>query len=221
MTFSHKNQGNGKKKIILSSFRTLCYSAYMTKAEIRNEIKTRIASLSAEELHSQSDELCSQIISSTEYLNCTILLAYMPLADEVDIISVISDALVHRKTVFLPRITPGTNQMEFYSYEATTPTTTGSFGITEPAPNEQHSLFQFLGNHKTADKILMLVPGRAFTKDGRRLGRGKGFYDIYFARLKAQGFTESIKKSGVCFACQLMTDIPTTPEDILMDKVYF
>ena len=33
------------------------------------------------------------------------------------------------------------------------------------------------------EHILVLVPGRAFTKDGRRLGRGKGFYDIYLSKI--------------------------------------
>ena len=31
---------------------------------------------------------------------------------------------------------------------------------------------------------LMLVPGMAFTEDGKRLGRGKGYYDTYLAKAK-------------------------------------
>ena len=195
----------------------------MTKAEIRKEIKAKIATLSAEELKNQSAALCKKIIASNDYLSCTALLAYMPLPDEADISPVISDALQHHKQVFLPRITPGTNQMEFYRYDDTTRAAAGSFGITEPEADEERNLLRFLNNPETphTDTFLMLVPGRAFTKDGRRLGRGKGFYDIYFSKLAERGLSRGIKKSGVCFACQLMTDIPTTPEDILMDNVYF
>ena len=34
---------------------------------------------------------------------------------------------------------------------------------------------------------LLLVPGLAFTEDGRRLGRGKGFYDKYLERSEKVG----------------------------------
>ena len=67
------------------------------------------------------------------------------------------------------------------------------------------------------EHILVLVPGRAFTKDGKRIGRGKGFYDIYFSQMP-QIF--DIRKSGVCFSQQIMPDLPTTPDDIMMDIVF-
>ena len=195
----------------------------MTKAEIRKEIKSRIAALPAEELKAQSDALCAKLLASDDYISCTTLLAYMPLPDEADITPVISDALENNKQVFLPRITPGTNQMEFYRYDATTRAAEGSFGITEPEACEERNFLRFLNTpspEHSQQKILMLVPGRAFTKDGRRLGRGKGFYDIYFSRLAAITNLKDIKKSGVCLACQLTADLPTTPDDILMDDLF-
>ena len=91
----------------------------------------------------------------------------------------------------------------------------------EPAADEKRNLFTYLCNTREKQKILMLVPGRAFTKDGRRLGRGKGFYDIYFSRLAEYSFYKDIKKSGVCLACQLLADLPVTPDDILMDDVFY
>ena len=114
--------------------------------------------------------------------------------------------------------------MDFYRYFQSAATTQGSYGILEPQANEAFNLLTFLKNNHTA-RILVLVPGRAFTKDGKRLGRGKGFYDIYFSRLaealaanpSPQNF--KIKKSGVCFAQQLLPDLPTTPDDVLMDSV--
>lgn len=194
----------------------------MTKAEIRKEIKARIAALPKEELQKESEALCKKLLASNDYISCTTLLAYMPLPDEADITPLISDALNHNKQVFLPRITPGTNQMEFYRYDATSNTSEGSFGITEPEADEERNFFRFLNNLPPAShqqQILMLVPGRAFTKDGRRLGRGKGFYDIYFSRLAGYPFYADIKKSGVCLACQLVADLPVTPDDVVMDSV--
>lgn len=61
---------------------------------------------------------------------------------------------------------------------------------------------------------LFLVPGAAFTADGRRLGRGGGYYD----RLLAQRSRRSTAL-GVCFAIQLLDSIPIEPHDQHMDAV--
>ncbi len=59
---------------------------------------------------------------------------------------------------------------------------------------------------------IFFVPGRGFDLDGKRLGRGKGFYDRFLAQ------NEGIK-IGVCFDCQLDGHIPVTDCDIAMDYV--
>lgn len=209
----------------------------MTKAEVRKQIKETL-NLVKTGLSSQSRKICEIILGSNRYTSCTTLLAYMPLADEVDILPVITDALKKGKKVFLPRVFPDTNKMEFYRYEEGTETSAGSFGIQEPEADEAKSFSRFLermsineyspaahsSNYvdipepsQSAEHILILVPGRAFTKSGSRIGRGKGFYDIYLASLP-QIF--DIKKSGVCFSEQLLPELPTTPDDVLMDNVF-
>ena len=209
----------------------------MTKAEIRKQIKETL-NLVKTGLPSQSRKICNTILGSSRYTSCTTLLAYMPLADEVDVLPVISDALKKGKKVFLPRVFPDTSKMEFYRYEEGTETAAGSFGIQEPEADEAKSFSRFLermsineyspaahsSNYvdipepsQSAEHILILVPGRAFTKSGSRIGRGKGFYDIYLAGLP-QIF--DIKKSGVCFSEQLLPELPTTPDDIMMDNIF-
>lgn len=209
----------------------------MTKAEVRKQIKETL-NLVKTGLPSQSRKICEIILGSNRYTSCTTLLAYMPLADEVDILPVITDALKKGKKVFLPRVFPDTSKMEFYRYEEGTETSAGSFGIQEPEADEAKSFSRFLermsineyspaahsSNYvdipepsQSAEHILILVPGRAFTKSGSRIGRGKGFYDIYLASLP-QIF--DIKKSGVCFSEQLLPEFPTTPDDVLMDNVF-
>ena len=215
----------------------------MTKNEVRKYIKEQLSAPHIKEsFPEQSKKICRQIIASQRYISCTTLLAYMPLADEADISDVIKDALEKKKKVFLPRIFPDTNKMEFYRYTADSRTVTGSYGITEPAASDavnELSFTRFLKDmsineyspaahssnyveieepQQGPEHILVLFPGRAFTQNGRRLGRGKGYYDIYFSNIP-QIF--DIKKSGVCFSQQLLPDLPTTPDDIMMDNVYF
>ena len=211
----------------------------MTKAEIRKQIKDLIESpVVSTTLSSQSRKICEQILHSQRYISCTTLLAYMPLEDEVDILPVISEALRAGKKVFLPRIMPETNIMEFYRCKSPDETQPGSFGIREPVPDQTQSfskviedmsineyapaphsstLVELKEEFPATEHILVLVPGRAFTKDGRRLGRGKAFYDLYLSRIP---LIFDIKKAGVCFSQQLLADLPTTPDDVIMDYIF-
>lgn len=61
---------------------------------------------------------------------------------------------------------------------------------------------------------LLLVPGVAFTRSGRRLGRGGGFYDRLLAdpELCAVSF-------GICFALQVVDNLPTEPHDRPVDRI--
>ena len=210
----------------------------MTKQDLRNQIKDILKQIGNNAIRKESEKICRKILESNFFTSCTTLLAYMPLADEADITPVIQRALSQKKKVFLPRIFPETNKMEFYRYDTSTEITQGSFGINEPAAKEELSFTQFLrkmaineyspaahssdyveieSHESPREHILVLVPGRAFTKDGKRLGRGKGFYDIYLSQLP-QIF--DIKKSGVCFSQQILPDLPTTPDDIMMDFLF-
>ena len=58
----------------------------------------------------------------------------------------------------------------------------------------------------------MVVPGVAFDRKGKRLGRGKGFYDRF---LKSTNAT----KVGVGYEFQLIDEVPSEPHDISMDII--
>ena len=72
-----------------------------------------------------------------------------------------------------------------------------------------------LGPNESAKEVtpnIVIVPGLGFTKDGARLGRGKGFYDRYLE-------DKSVIKIGIGFEMQIEQDIPTDPHDVKMDFV--
>ncbi len=62
---------------------------------------------------------------------------------------------------------------------------------------------------------LMLVPGVAFDPAGRRLGRGRGFYDRYLSRPDAT----HIYKVGLCRPGALVPEVPAEAHDVVMDRV--
>ena len=67
---------------------------------------------------------------------------------------------------------------------------------------------------RPAEIGIILVPGLAFTRKGIRLGRGGGYYDRYLAALPAATW-----KVGVCFAQQIVEQIPTELHDQGVDVV--
>ena len=64
------------------------------------------------------------------------------------------------------------------------------------------------------DVSVWIVPGLAFTKSGKRLGYGGGWYD----RLLADAAKNSLK-IGVAHEFQSVDDLPSEPHDILLDRV--
>lgn len=79
---------------------------------------------------------------------------------------------------------------------------TGPHGIRQPDPARAPVV-------ETVD--LVLVPGLAFSRDGTRLGRGRGHYDRFLAALPAQAL-----RCGVCFECQVSDALPAEPHDVAM-----
>lgn len=186
----------------------------MDKKEIRTDIK-KIIKEHKNELKPLSEIICNKIINSDTFNNSQIILGYMALPDEVEINTVIKTALSQNKTVYLPHVFPETNKMEFYKYDLNTETTIGEYGISEPIFDPHTPVF----NHKnlsSIEKVMVLVPGRAFTDNGDRLGRGKGFYDIYFNNITEKNIT----MAGICFNFQKLPTLPVTKNDRKMDIIF-
>ncbi|MDQ3469754.1 MAG: hypothetical protein M3487_08330 [Actinomycetota bacterium] len=61
---------------------------------------------------------------------------------------------------------------------------------------------------------VVVVPGLAFTVDGRRVGQGGGHYDRFLPRLREDCLT-----IGACFAEQVVADVPIEPHDQRVDAV--
>ena len=60
----------------------------------------------------------------------------------------------------------------------------------------------------------LIVPGLAFTLDGKRLGYGGGYYDKLLSNKAFKAFT-----IGFCFSFQIKKDLPTESHDKKVDHV--
>lgn len=205
----------------------------MTKNEVRQYIKAKLAE-NKQRFAEESEAVCNKILGEKWLKEASLVLAYMPLPDEVDVLPLIKAAMAGGKKVALPRVevprdglqltglplAEVQNQMHFYylddEVELDDQVESGYCGINEPKTNGKP-----FSSSDVFDNLLVLVPGRAFTKKGARLGRGKGFYDIFLKQLleecKAAG--KKVNTIGVCFSCQLVDSLPTEPNDIFVDMI--
>lgn len=184
----------------------------ITKQELRQKIKIEL-SQNKQNFEKWSKLICQNIINSEFYQKAQIVYAYMALPDEVDLSVLIDDALCKNKTVFVPKVVPNSNKMIFFDYSKCQ-FENGSFGILEPKTDDIKE--EKIAGDQTA---IFLVPGRVFGEDGERIGRGKGFYDIYLSNfLNTQ--KKSVLVAGVCFPIQIGKQVPTTEHDIKMDQIF-
>ena len=133
------------------------------------------------------------------------ILFYAPMVGELDVWPLLEQALAAGKTAALPRWEAATKA--YVACQVRDPVQdvrTGHYGIREPAPRCAGDVLNRLD--------LILVPGVAFDLHGRRLGRGKGFYDQLLATVR--GTT-----CAVAFDEQIVRAVPVEPHDIILNCI--
>ena len=163
-----------------------------------------------DQLAKMSEEIVERLHSSIFHHPSSIILAYWPLPDEVDIRPLIDQLVAEGKTVVLPKVT-GDETMELRCYTSRTDLQEGAFHIMEPIGEP----FTDYGQIEVA-----LIPGMAFDAVGHRLGRGKGYYDRFLSTFLSPLATRPLPlKIGVCFPFQRVAKVPSEEHDVLMDIV--
>lgn len=173
------------------------------KTEFRRQLKIEISSLSPEERERQSTFLCEKLLNMPELQNTARLGIYLPLPDEPDVRPALASLLQNKTALYLP-FPEAEGSWRFRRISSLQSRETGPWNLDLPASGEAISP-QELG--------IILVPGRGFTMEGDRIGRGKGIYDQLLLHT-------SVKKIGVAFNCQLVNELPSEPHDIQVDEVW-
>lgn len=174
------------------------------KKEIRREVRRRIKELSEQERAIAAREIFEKIEQKEPFANARCIALFASMHDEVSTEYALSVWSAMDKRIVVPRVEG--DVMRFYDYSPER-MQTGAFGIEEP-----------IGDIEVvpSDIDLIIVPARAFTLSGIRLGRGGGFYDKY---MSLSGFRAY--KIGIAYACQIFDALPCDPHDIKVDEVVF
>ncbi|HKS37456.1 MAG TPA: 5-formyltetrahydrofolate cyclo-ligase [Verrucomicrobiae bacterium] len=175
------------------------------KTALRRRIRDHLQSFSPPERRAASARACARLQQEEVWCQSRCVLLYSPLPDELDIEPLLAEALAKGKALALPRFDETQR-----AYSACVVADLGRdlrkarFGVLEPDPACPAVPLNRLD--------FVAVPGVAFTLDGRRLGRGKGFYDRLLASVGGI-------KCGVAFEQQIVSDLPVEPHDIRLDYI--
>ncbi len=170
------------------------------KAEVRAEIRQLLHCLSAEERAAKSAQACERLRQQAVWHQAKSVLFYAPLGDELDLTPLFADCEAEGRRVALPGFaaTRG-GYAAWFIADWRKDLVAGKFGILEPAAHCRL--------HPAERVNLILVPGVAFTPDGRRLGRGKGFYDRLLSQVAG-------RRCGVALDFQVREELPHESHDL-------
>jgi 5-formyltetrahydrofolate cyclo-ligase len=171
---------------------------------LRESVRRQVRALPLGERQSSSALLCDRLRGESIWHRAKAVLFFAPLPDEPEVTVLIDEALKSGRKVALPRFRPEGTDYEAAQIARHVELQPGRFGALEPGTGcPSISLNQL---------DLILVPGIAFDFTGRRLGRGKGFYDRLLAKVRGH-------KCGVAVDVQIVSGLPEEPHDVRVDSI--
>lgn len=177
-----------------------------TKIQIRDCFKAKIKQqLVKKSIDQYSQQISNNLLQLNIWKTGDIVACYYPLANELSTAQ-FQKKMKNISTFVFPKINKITGKMIFVEADMHKKQQweKGLYGINEPISNKQVLLNNI---------DVFLVPALAFDREGRRLGKGKGFYDRVL--FKNKGF-----KIGLAGSYQISQQaLPEEEHDIKMDAI--
>jgi 5-formyltetrahydrofolate cyclo-ligase len=176
-------------------------SHFSDKSLLREAMRERLRGLSRDERRERSIQICESL--RTFFLGKNSIALFAPKEIEPDLDLLWDLGSLEHHLVSYPRCDGET--LLFRTVSTLSDLCLGRSGIREP-----------VGAASPEHLDLIIIPGLAFTADGNRLGRGRGFYDRFLSTIP--GYTVKV---GVCFAFQLLPEIPVDCHDVKVDALVY
>lgn len=153
------------------------------------------------EVDKRSQLLCNNLLTIDRLLQADVVMGYLPFQNEVDILPLMHKLEEMGKTVAVSITEP--DRIYPVVYHAQSQLEKDRFGVRYPVDKTAI-------DSKTID--VCLVPGVAFSKTGKRLGFGKGYYDRFLKELPCL-------RIGISYERQLIEDLATDEHDEMMHLI--
>jgi len=168
-------------------------------------MRRQLAAMTAGERVEQSGRVAQRLSGLRVWREARWVGGFVPMPDEPQLWELFVGFMETGRRLALPRWDAGTGTYLYCAVrDPRMDLVAGRYGILEPRPECAAVPVTLLD--------LMVVPGLAFDRDGRRLGRGKGFYDRLLESVAGVS-------CGVGLEGQLVPTVPVEPHDKRLNLV--
>lgn len=174
----------------------------MEKQQLRARMKAQKQALGEAQIVFASEALAAQLFAHPAYQQAASIFGYLSYNQEVRTLPILRQAQRDGKRVAVPKVCG--EEMKFLWLDDLSAARPGAFGIPEPPDDAPEA------GDETA---LVLMPGLAFDREGRRCGYGGGYYDRYLAEHPGHTLL------ALCYDFQLFEHLETEAHDLPVDYV--
>jgi 5-formyltetrahydrofolate cyclo-ligase len=151
--------------------------------------------------------ICARVEALPSFAAARVVLVTLPFGSEWDTRPLAQSALASGKTLVVPRVNSATRMLELHAIgDIAADAAPGFHDIPEPRPTMPRV------DATTIDWVL--VPGVAFSPEGRRLGYGGGYYDRLMLMLRP-----ATPRIAGAFDAQIAQRIPAASHDLAVDLI--
>ncbi|KAL6656846.1 hypothetical protein ACP70R_004626 [Stipagrostis hirtigluma subsp. patula] len=203
------------------------------KRALRAEVRRALKALSPDQRASEDLAIQSTILNSSWFKESKRLCAYISCAQlrEVDTSKILEEVLPlnpgqeqQAKDLYVPRVEDKNRNMRMLRITTMDDLVKNSMNILEPSPldasgNDREDVLS-----ASSPVDLFLLPGQAFDRTGRRLGRGGGYYDTFLLKYqelaKEKGWSQPLLVA-LSYSVQIMEEgiIPVNSTDVPIDAL--
>src|SRR3989344_2641922 len=173
------------------------------KQELRRFFKKSRSAKSGDEVRINSGKITKRLLNLKEVFDKKNILIYLSIDKEVETEGIINGLLKKGTNIFVPFYSKKHNGWDLCEFQNWHELEKGPLGI-----------LQHKNPRVTSVDIvdLAILPGLAFSKDGVRLGYGRGVFDKLLFRSKAL-------KVGIDYDFQVVDKLPWEKHDLMMNIV--
>ncbi|KDP31177.1 hypothetical protein JCGZ_11553 [Jatropha curcas] len=205
------------------------------KRILRSKVRKALKSMDLS-LRSQEDNaIQSNVLEASWFKSSQRLCAYISCSAlrEVDTSKLLSEILQNlakdgcaqtAKKLYVPRVEDKNSHMRMLNISSMDDLIANSMNILEPAPADGVGNLREDVMQANDPVDLFILPGLAFDRSGRRLGRGGGYYDTFLRKYQELARERNWKQPllvALSYSLQIMDDgiIPVTLQDVLVDAL--
>ena len=174
-----------------------------SKDDLRGRMREARAAIPEEERARRSRQAAGRLLALPEARRARRVLAFLSFGPEVSTEPILTGFRERGVAVAAPVLVEG--RMEAVNLPADARLVPSSYGAMEPAERTVVAPVEI---------DLVVTPGLAFDRSGRRVGYGGGYFDGFLRRVRSD-----CAVVGVGFAEQVVDEVPTGPDDVAVGLV--